>query len=187
MSHLFYNRVVYTQVTAEWMKEIAPEQLDAAEISGSSGRAFGFRSHQTFSYPEWNICAGPFRDASGQMMTFDVVLAEQVWEHLDYPYAATKHVLEMLRPGGFFWLAVPFFARWHAFPTDCSRWSARGLANLLVECGFRPEEIRAEQWGNRECGLRDMSPSWAIYNPQRDTLYNDPEFPVMSWAMARKV
>ena len=173
-------------MTAEWMAEIGPENLDAAEISGQSGQAFNFRSHQSYAYPDYDICAGPFLNDNGEIMQFDVILAEQVWEHLDFPYAATRNVLKMLRPGGFFWLAVPFFARWHSFPTDCSRWSARGLGNFLVECGFDPEEIRAEQWGNRDCAVRDMSPWWAIYNPARDTLENDPEFPVMSWAMARK-
>jgi len=186
MAPIFYNRIAYTQVTAEWMKEIDASNLDAAEISGTGGEGHGFKSHVSFEYPEYDICSGPIRGTDGEVLTFDIILAEQVWEHLEFPYAATRNVLKMLRPGGFFWLAVPFFARWHAFPTDCSRWSARGLHNLLVECGFQPQEIRAQQWGNRPCALRDMSPFWAIYDPSRDTLENDPEFPVMSWAMARK-
>ncbi|MEM7239513.1 MAG: dihydrolipoamide dehydrogenase, partial [Pseudomonadota bacterium] len=67
-----------------------------------------------------------------------------------------------------------------------SRWSARGLTNLLVECGFDRGEIRAEQWGNRQCVEADLEPSWGIYDPELHSLKNEPRFPVMSWALARK-
>ena len=181
----FYNRVAYIEVTKQWMQEVGAQNLDACEISGSNFESWGFKSHQSFEFPDYDICQGPFKNEDGTIRQFDIILAEQVWEHIDRPYAATKHVMQMLRPGGFFWLAVPFFCRLHDFPVDCSRWSARGLKNLLIECGFDENEIRSDQWGNMSCALRDLSPFWAIYDPARDTLENDPNMPVMTWAMAR--
>jgi len=94
----------------------------------------------------------------------------------------------MLRPLGYFWLAVPFFVPLHAAPQDNSRWSARGLKNLLIECGFEEEAIYAEQWGNRHVALRNMEEVWPpVYDEATDTLKNDPNMPVCSWALAQKV
>ena len=182
------NRVMMQRSSRRMIRALGPEQLDVAEISGKWGRQFGFRSHQTFRYPRHDICKGPVLDEAGQVLTFDLILANQVWEHLDRPYEATLNVLEMLRPGGYFWLAVPFFIPFHAAPQDCSRWSARGLRNLLAECGFASDAIQAEQWGNRHAALRNLEPDWPPeYDRETDPLDNDPDFPICAWALARKM
>ena len=181
------NRIILYRTTRRWFGELDLASMDAAEVSGKHGERYAFRSYERFRYPKFDICEGPYRDGSGQVRQFDIVLANQVWEHLDRPYAATRHVLEMLRPGGYFWVAVPFFIPYHAAPVDCSRWSARGLANLLVEAGFEAEKIRAEQWGNRHAALRNMGGEWPpVYDEARDDLTNDPDFPILSWALAQK-
>lgn len=181
------NRIVMQKKSRAMIRALGPEHLDVAEISGRWGQQFGFRSHQRFSYPTHDICLGPPRDEAGQVLQFDLVMANQVWEHLDRPYAATRNVLAMLRPGGHFWLASPFFVPFHAAPTDCSRWSARGLTNLLIEAGFAEDAITAGQWGNRAAALRNLEPQWPPeHDPETDDLTNDPDFPLMSWAMARK-
>lgn len=181
------NRVVMQKSTRRWLAALSPETLDAAEISGKFGRRFAFRSYARFRYPRHDICAGPFRDAQGDVMRFDLVLANQVWEHLDRPHAAIGHVREMLRAEGWFWLAVPFFIPYHQDPVDCSRWTARGLTNLLVEAGFDADRITARQWGNRAAALRNLEPAWPpVHDPETDDLRNDPAFPICSWALARK-
>ncbi|WP_372573074.1 methyltransferase domain-containing protein [Ruegeria jejuensis] len=169
------------------IRNLQPERLQVAEISGKWGRQFPFRSYDSFRYPAHDICAGPVLDHDGQPRRFDLVLANQVWEHLDRPYEATLNVIEMLRSGGYFWLAVPFFIPFHAAPRDNSRWSARGLRNLLIECGFAEDQIEAHQWGNRPAALRNLEPDWPPqYDPDRDNLDNDPDFPICAWALARK-
>jgi hypothetical protein len=42
---------------------------------------------------------------------FDLILANQVWEHLDRPYAATKHVRRMLKRAGISGLLCRFSYR----------------------------------------------------------------------------
>lgn len=182
----YLNRVVYSRVTAKWMKEIGAETMDAVEISGKRCRRWGFRSHVSYDYPEHDICDAPFLGVDGKPVEADIILAEQVWEHLDAPYRATMNVFSMLKPGGYFWLAAPFFVRAHGVPVDCSRWSARGLTNLLVESGFERDLIRAQQWGNRQCVEADLEPKWGIYDPEIHSLKNEPRFPVMAWALAQK-
>ena len=181
------NRVVMQKTTRQWLSELDLSSMDAAEISGKHGRRYDFRTYKTFKYPKHDICAGPFMTNRGAMRTFDIILANQVWEHLDKPYAATCNVLEMLRPGGYFWIAVPFFIPYHAAPVDCSRWSARGLKNLLIEAGFAEDAIRAEQWGNRHAAQRNFEQPWPpAFDADADELDNDPEFPICAWALAQK-
>ena len=130
------NRIVMQRTSRRWLEELPLSELAAAEISGKHGKRYDFKSYERFRFPKYDICEGPFVDADGRARKFDMILANQVWEHLDRPYAATKNVRKMLRKGAYFWVAVPFFIPYHGAPVDCSRWSARGLKNLLVEAGF---------------------------------------------------
>lgn len=180
------NRIVMGKSSRQMIKGLDPQRLDAAEISGKWGRMFDFRSYRQFIYPEYDVCEAPFEE-NGKTLKFDLILANQVWEHLDRPYRATQNVRRMLKKGGHFWIAVPFFIPFHAAPNDCSRWSARGLTNLLVEAGFDPDHIKADQWGNRNAALRNMEDSWPpAYDADRDPLDNDPEMPICAWALAQK-
>lgn len=120
------------------------------------------------------------------MRKFDVVIANQVWEHLDRPYAAAQNVLKMLNTGGYFYICVPFYVRYHLFPVDCSRWSARGLKNLLIEAGFEEERIFSDQWGNLECAQQDCGMKFSKFDQGRNSLENDPKFPIVAWALAQK-
>ncbi len=181
------NRIVMQKTSRAWLKALQPDRLDAAEISGAWGQGQGFRSHRSFYFPDYDPCEATFVDEAGKPLRFDIILANQVWEHLDRPYAATRNVFKMLRRGGYFWIATPFYMPYHAVPVDCSRWTSRGLTNLLIEAGFAPETIRAEQWGNRAAALRNLEQPWPPeYRPESDDLTNDPAFPLVSWALGQK-
>lgn len=181
------NRVAMRQISRQWIKDLGPAQLRVAEISGKWGSYFNFKTYEQFRYPKYDICEGPFRDELGKPRKFDLVIADQVWEHLDRPYAATKNVLKMLKKGGFFYIATPFYIPYHGAPIDCSRWSARGLTNLLIEAGFNAEDIRADQWGNRAAAARNLETPWPPeFNEETDNLTNDPDFPITAWALAKK-
>ncbi|MCP9483144.1 class I SAM-dependent methyltransferase [Shimia sp. CNT1-13L.2] len=181
------NRIVMAKSSRKMIRSLGPEKLDVAEISGNWGEMFKFRSYQKFRYPAYDICAGPYLTEEGKPRKFDLILANQVWEHLDRPYAATKNVRRMLKKGGHFWVAVPFFIPFHAAPMDNSRWSARGLKNLLIECGFDEDEVHSEQWGNRNAAKRNLEDVWPpMYDEKIDSLENDPKMPICAWALARK-
>jgi len=181
------NRIVMQKSARGWMKELDPKTQRVCEISGKWGETFDFRSYEQFRYPEYDICEGPFRDEAGKVRKFDLIIANQVWEHLDRPYAATRNVLKMLRRGGHFFVAVPFHIPYHGAPIDCSRWSERGLRNLLVEGGFPEDGILAHQWGNRAAAARNLEVPWPPeYDEATDDLTDDPEFPICSWALARR-
>jgi SAM-dependent methyltransferase len=181
------NRVVMNRRSRAILREIGTEDLDIAEISGKWGETLPARSYVRYTHQELDICKGPMTYADGTVLKYDLILANQVWEHLERPYAATQNVLKMLRPGGYFWLAVPFHIPFHPAPHDCTRWSARGLRNFLIECGFPAEDIKAAGWGNRAAAARNLEEVWPPdYVKDEDDLTNDPNFPMVTWALARK-
>jgi SAM-dependent methyltransferase len=182
----FYNRVAYKRAADKIFRAMEPETKTCGEISGAMGKGYGFKSFEEFHFPEFDICQGPFRGPGNRIRKFDVIIADQVWEHLDRPYAATKNVYRMLNPGGQFYICTPFFVRYHRFPVDCSRWSARGLENLLIECGFEEDKIWSDQWGNLDCARADCAKKWSKYDPAVHSLENDPDFPIVAWAVATR-
>lgn len=186
MKGKMFNRIAYLDAADKLLNGISPETRSCCEISGKMGRKFPFKSFQSFHFPEHDICAGPFRGPDGTALKFDTVIADQVWEHLDRPYAATQNVYELLNDGGYFYVCVPFYVRYHKYPVDCSRWSARGLKNLLIESGFEEEKIVSDQWGNLSCARKECGKRFARFDPETDNLENDPDFPVVAWALAQK-
>jgi 2-polyprenyl-3-methyl-5-hydroxy-6-metoxy-1,4-benzoquinol methylase len=75
-----------------------PGELKVLELSGKFWRdRCQYREYKAVSYPDYDVCAGPLPE------TFDLIIAEQVFEHLAWPYRAAKNIHEMLNPGGFFW------------------------------------------------------------------------------------
>ena len=61
--------------------------LEAAEISGKRWSTMPFKDYRTLEYPEFDICTSALENPC------DILLAEQVWEHLTRPYQATRNVL----------------------------------------------------------------------------------------------
>ena len=175
------SRVVMNRTTREWIDALPTDQMDAFEISGCFWKRRVQKPWKSYTegwYPEFDICAAP----SGKQ--YDIIFAEQVFEHLAYPYRAVKNVYAMLRPGGYFLTTTPFLFRIHASPIDCTRWTPQGLAFLLEEGGFSPEAIRTDSWGNRQAvrlQLRGRN-----YCRRLHSLKNEPDYPLCVWALARK-
>ena len=171
-------RIVMNQETIKIVDALGPSQLQVLEISGNYWNRPGlFKSYISREYPAFDICDRPLDD------TFDLIIAEQVFEHLLWPYRAARNVHRMLRPGGSFLITTPFLVKIHPVPNDCSRWTETGMKHLLAECGFALDQSDG-------CGeppvLRRTSeaggslPTLAPFARERAGL------PVVVWAIARK-
>lgn len=178
------NQWMRVVMNAELEKRIAglnPSTLKACEISGRKwDRPNLFREYRALDYPEFDICKGPSAEP------FDLVIAEQVFEHLLWPYRAGRNVHAMLNPGGHFLVSTPFLVKVHNHPVDCSRWTETGLKHFLAECGFPLEQIVTGSWGNRACVRSNLGRRWTIYQRWRHSLKNEPDFPMVVWALAKK-
>jgi hypothetical protein len=177
-----WARVVLNREVRAVVRSLRPEGLDALEISGNFWKSpeWPFRSYTSVSWPEYDVCARTLGEAA-----FDLILAEQVFEHLLWPYRAARNVYAMLRPGGYFLISTPFLLKIHLCPVDCSRWTETGLQYLLAEAGFTLDAIKTGSWGNRACVVANFS-RWEVFNSTRHSLENEADFPIVVWALARK-
>lgn len=166
------NRATEERVTA-----LGPPRLDVLEISGSAWASVGFHSYRNVAFPDFDICRQRLS------LDFDLIIAEQVFEHVPDPVAAAHNVLRMLRPGGTFLITTPFLIKIHPAPLDLWRWSAEGLKAFLGRVGF--VRIEAHSWGNRACVVGNFE-GWPLYDPTRHSLDNEPDFPLVVWAFAMR-
>jgi SAM-dependent methyltransferase len=175
-----WSRIVMNRETQEMINSLQPSTLEVLEISGKRWDEWvTFKDHKSVYYPEFDISEAALEE------TFDLIIAEQVFEHLLWPYRAGKNVHKMLNSGGHFLVTTPFLIRIHNHPVDCSRWTETGIKYFLAECGFDLERIRTGSWGNRACVRANFS-RWWEYRRLFHSLRNEPEFPVVVWALAQK-
>lgn len=178
-----WARHVMNESTLQMITRLPTTEMDALEISGERWRTrASFRSYHALHYPNFDICKGEPSE------TADIIFAEQVFEHLLWPYRAAINVHSMLNPGGYFLITVPFLVKIHKQPADCTRWSEQGLKYFLAEAGFPLEHVETGSWGNRDCLKANLSTwrDWVMYRPRVHSLENEELFPVVTWALARK-
>lgn len=181
--HEHWGKVIMNRETRALVDELQPGRLKVLEISGSQwGKWVQFKEYRSAWYPDYDVCASALPE------TFDLIIAEQVFEHLLWPYRAGRHIHQMLSPGGHALITTPFLVRIHHAPVDCSRWTALGLKHLLAECGFPLEQIQTGAWGNRACVKANLNRrlKWKWYRPRLHSLRHEPHFPIHVWALARK-
>jgi len=179
-----WANVVMDRETEEFVRSLNCSSWHALEISGTRWQDFGFASYRNVSFPEYDICEGPLEQEA-----FDIVIAEQVLEHVLWPYRAVRNVWKMLRPGGVFVATTPFLIPVYDCPVDCSRWTELGLKHLLAEGGFELGNIITASWGNSSCvraDLRLRGLKFSYWVPWKHSLRNEPYCPVVVWAFARK-
>ena len=165
------------RATSDFVARLGPTSLDALEISGLSWLNAGFRSYEVVDYPDFDIC----RDRTAR--SYDIVIAEQVFEHLRHPARALANIHGMLRRGGAVVVTTPFLIKFHPEPLDLWRWTPTGLRALLEDAGFTV--LAADAWGNRACATANFD-AWLDYDPGRHSLKNEPDVPVSVWAFARR-
>jgi SAM-dependent methyltransferase len=168
---------------AEWHGFLAAEAKhfpSILEISGeidSPWQKYATGDYVNAGYPHFDIA----RDCLDQK--FDVIIAEEVFEHLPNPDAAARNVHAMLKPTGVFLVSVPFLIKLHGPPAygDFHRWSPDGLRAFLGAHGFG--NVDARSWGNADAIIANLK-GWRNYGWGKN-LENDPELPASVWAYAR--
>jgi SAM-dependent methyltransferase len=170
-------RVIAYRECGAWLQELGVDRLNTLEIApGYYWRRLPFKSYREVNYPAFDIC----KDQLGQ--TFDLIIADQVFEHVRAPWTAARHIRAMLTPGGHFLCIVPFLVKVHGYPEDSTRWTENGLRWLLEDAGLAV--VKSGSWGNRSCATANFRHGWRMYGFWR-SLRNEPDFPVVTWALAK--
>lgn len=174
-----WARVVMDRETERFVASLRPASLDVLEVSGAKWKTFGFATYRNAGYPEYDVCSGVL---DGR---YDLIIAEQVLEHVLWPYRAVRNMRRMLKQGGVLLITTPFLLKVHGCPIDCSRWTELGLKQLLAEGGFELQRIETGAWGNRACVVGNFR-GWKRWNRWLHSLDNEPDYPVVVWAFARE-
>lgn len=180
-------RKVMNDETKRIVSALDTPNMDAFEVSGNVwGDLFRWKSYKYVWFPDFdlNYDVVPHQ-------TFDIIFAEQVLEHVKYPYRCVRNAYRMLREGGYFLVTTPFLIQIHAVPGDYTRWTEEGLKYLFEECGFDLRNITTGSWGNLDCVLADLTAcargdDWNTYDPAKHSLAKDDNYPSVVWAVARK-
>jgi SAM-dependent methyltransferase len=164
-----------------YLTSLRPSLCAAVEISGDAHAAKPWREYTSFSYPEFDLC-----EPLTSTRRFDVVICEQVLEHVPAPWTAAANLAELCSEGGTVVASTPFLIKVHELPLyrmrDYWRFTPRGLQTLLEQSGLEVHHVGA--WGNRECIVGNFD-RWAAYRPGL-SLENERGLPVQVWAFARK-
>ena len=106
-----WQRVPLNQSIGQHLDSLEPRLRTAAEISGSAHADRPWRRFESLNYPEFDLCA----PLSGQG-PFDVVICEQVIEHVVDPCGAAENLRALCAPGGHVIVSTPFLVRIHELP-----------------------------------------------------------------------
>jgi SAM-dependent methyltransferase len=88
-----------------------------------------------------DVCAAaehlPFPDE-----VFDLVLSQEVLEHVRAPFQAMSEMKRVLKKGGVLYCQVPFIIGYHPGPTDFWRFTREGIQEMTEKAGLTCEELR---------------------------------------------
>jgi SAM-dependent methyltransferase len=173
-----WQRVVLNRAVDAHLRALDPPTKAAVEISGDGRAHLPWRSFASLNYPEFDLCA-PLEGRA----THDIVICEQVIEHVPDPFLAAENLRGLCSPGGHVVVSTPFLVRVHELwgMQDYWRFTPRGLRTLLERAGLEVDSVGT--WGNRHCvtGNFDRWPSYRRWLPLGD----EPDLPVQVWAFAR--
>ena len=172
-----WGRVVVDRETDRYLAALPLSSLRAVEVSGWAHAKRGWASYRATEYPELDLCA---ELPAG--LEADVVICEQVLEHVPDPARAARNLWAMLPPGGHAIVSVPFMVRIHHEPGDYWRFSRDGLRLLLERAGFTV--VETGDWGNRLCVVANLW-RWCPYVPGMP-LWRNAAVPIIVWAFARR-
>jgi len=164
--------------TRNLVSSINFSELDALEISGKEWKKYPFKTYTNVTYPDFDVT----NIDKKYYNTYDIIIAEQVFEHVRNPIKGIENIFSALKTGGYFLITTPFLLKVHAVPGDYWRWTPEGLNAVLEDCEFQVIEINS--WGNKKCVIANLD-QWEIFKDEMD-LENDPDFPMMVWALGRK-
>ena len=166
----------------DYIESLDPASRSAVEISGDSHADWPWRSYTNLNFPEFDLCA-PLGDRG----KFDVVICEQVLEHVVDPWTAAANLRGLAAPGGHVLVSTPFLIKVHEISLflmdDYWRFTPRGLRVILEHAGLKVDIVAS--WGNGACVVGNFR-RWSAYRPWH-ALDNDPDLAVQIWAFARNL
>lgn len=146
------------------------------EVGGSAHSGDAWSRYRSLTYPEFDLCNPPTDCPKA-----DVVIAEQVLEHVVNPVTAVRTLRRLMNVNGILVVSTPFLFPIHEAPNDYWRFTPAGLRVLLESQGLGVEHVGS--WGNRLAVLLSTigTPEGRWWLPRKSVR----TVPVVVWAVSR--
>lgn len=72
---------------------------------------------------------------------FDLVITQEVLEHVQDPFKAMNEIFRVLKPNGILYCQLPFIIGYHPGPTDFWRFTKEGIEEIIKRNGFEINEV----------------------------------------------
>ena len=170
------------------------EFKNVLDVSGSTnlgvitGLKFKKESITSIQYPD---CAFP--NTGLKSNEFDLILSDQVLEHIDgSPWEVANETERLLKPNGYAIITTCFMNPYHPFPGDYLRFSAEGLRSIFKSNNL--EIVNIGEWGNRlvwiicELGFRFTPVPHNPSNPvHKVACFNEKGVAIVTWIIVKKL
>ena len=138
-------------------------------------------------YPEYDVCD------LHQIIdhTYDLVICDQVLEHVKQPFDAVKEMHRVCKPRGILVLTTVFMYPIHEFPKDYWRFTPDGLKQLCIDFsaiiafgGWGHQDMVKIVADRRQAGL--SVPKIHEAGIDKELKKTNPDTPLVTWIIAQK-
>lgn len=189
MENTKFSRYVMYKDIEKWVKTMGPGEGEGLVLGGGS------KLTKLWPAMKWTITNYPEVDAmqlSYPDNKWDVVLSDQMLEHVKKPWVAAEEMCRVLKPGGMLICTTCFMQRWHP-PKVYFTFHTDGLLALFEE---KLKKIHCNGWGNRDANdMFNHNPHEKMWRSMRvqgnkllEDLVNENDFqaPFATWILGIK-
>lgn len=185
-----FSRYVMYQSIEKWADTHQKDGIPVGKVIGGESpltRLWPNAHWVVTNYPEVDAMALPYENES-----LDIILSDQMLEHVKKPWIAADEMLRVLKPGGLLICTTCFMQRWHP-PAVYFTFHPDGLRELFQDS---LSEIVVGGWGNRQSNdMFNHNPDEKMWRkmPVKDNWFleqivkeNDPKAPFATWVLGVK-
>jgi SAM-dependent methyltransferase len=175
-THTQWCRIVMNRRVGEHLRSLGTG-LTAIEVSGSSHKHRAWKDYRSTSFQDLDLCHPP-----ASLDQYDVVVCEQVLEHVVDPWRAVQTLHDLAKPGGHLVIGLPFLCAIHGID-EYWRFTQTGATLLLESAGLVVDEI--DSWGDART-VKGHARRFPPYRPWRPLRAHDPARPIVIWVLAHR-